>query len=116
MTGHLFFSFLISTTIFFGSNSGALVEVNAGGVGEEFPRPFTLVRESNRAIAHDAMRRWKEKNYGQRVDDFWTPIIMVFPDQRCVQLVFIEEAIGGSPIYCYELYEDKLIRKFDDVE
>lgn len=44
------------------------------------------------------------------------PIVMHFPNERCVELYLIRPALGGDPIYCYKAKNSTVTRIYDGFE
>jgi hypothetical protein len=42
--------------------------------------------------------------------------VMYFPTEACVSLELEPGGVGGVPIYCFDLQNDRLTRRYDDVE
>lgn len=94
----------------------------------ECSKPHYPVSRREKPFVDDAIKRWKGKSYpSYRAMEGMAPIVMHFPREVCVQLIIVDPAIGGEPIYCYEplkldahfdydTIDVKLTRKFDDVE
>ena len=75
------------------------------------------VASSDAGIVRDAGSRWIRKNAGQKkAMDNRVPIVAHFPKYRCVILQLRSASVGGSPIYCYNTKNVRLISKYDDVE
>jgi hypothetical protein len=78
---------------------------------------YLPVSAEERPIVDDAIRRWSKKTGGNEQDlRGRIPIVIHLPQQRCVELRLLVPAVGGSPVYCYELKSDRLTVAADNVE
>ena len=81
-------------------------------IGRYFP-----VDDEDRVIVTDAIKRWSLKDGGARqAMRGRIPIVFHLPEQRCVELYLLPPAVGGTPIYCYKVSSDRLVRAVDRVE
>lgn len=89
-----------------------LATISSSGLARYFP-----VQKADKSIVQDASDRWIKKNGGSaQAMNGRIPITMYLSNKRCVELYLIPPAIGGVPVYCYDLKISKLLVALDDVE
>lgn len=93
------------------------IEVRAASPTQRFVEDFIRWDPNNR-IAQDAARRWAEKTHQTvaEVRNEYVPVSVSTGTRDCVQLIFPDYSLGGTPTYCYRAGTLELVEEHSDVE
>lgn len=88
-------------------------EISTKELSAEFP-----VLKEDKYIVDDAIDRWVKKVGGSSNGEMKhrIPIVLHLEGRRCVVLHLRAYSLGGSPVYCYSIDDNRLISSQDNVE